>query len=79
MLAVVVVATSATGLFVVVSIVTLVPLLLVTEAPATASSKTPATFDSRVTTRPFEIVLLSAEDDVAPYSAIRVVEAPTVV
>ena len=35
--------------------------------------------DSKVTIIPFEIVLLSEPDDVAPYSAAIVTDAPVVV
>ena len=77
-LAVVEVPVLATGLLVVVKSDPL-PVVIVREVPSTASSKIPAIFDSRVTTRPFEMVVLSDPEEVLPYSAFRVVEAPTVV
>jgi len=79
MFLVVVVATLATGLLVVDNCVTLAAALDTKPAPATASNKTPSILDSKVTTKPLEMVLLSAEEEVIPYSAKRVVEAPTVV
>ena len=79
MFLVVVVATLATGLLVVDNKVTLTAEFLTTLAPVTASNKTPSILDSKVTTKPPEMVLLSEPAEVTPYSAKRVVEAPTVV